>query len=54
MRKTGLTEPGSFDVFYLVVNSASTKDIDGARKIFNDLSKISAILQEDAAQGDEQ
>ena len=54
------TEPGSFDVFYLLVNSASAKDIDGARKIFNDLSDISAILQEDASQqvdtsqGDEQ
>jgi serine-type D-Ala-D-Ala carboxypeptidase/endopeptidase (penicillin-binding protein 4) len=52
-------EPSRFHVFYLVVNGATAKDIDGALKVFNDLSDISAILQEDASeqggasQGDE-
>jgi serine-type D-Ala-D-Ala carboxypeptidase/endopeptidase (penicillin-binding protein 4) len=53
-------ESSRFHVFYLVVNGATTKDIDGALGVFNDLSDISAILQEHtseqggAPQGDEQ
>jgi serine-type D-Ala-D-Ala carboxypeptidase/endopeptidase (penicillin-binding protein 4) len=53
-------EPGRFHVFYLVINGATAKDIEGALKVFNDLSDISAILQEDASeqrgasQGDDQ
>ncbi len=41
--------PGRYHVFYLVVNGASAQDIDEALKVFNDLSDISAILQEDAS-----
>jgi serine-type D-Ala-D-Ala carboxypeptidase/endopeptidase (penicillin-binding protein 4) len=53
-------EPGRFHVFYLVVNGATAQDIDGALQVFNDLSDIAAILQEDASrradasQGDQQ
>lgn len=43
------TDPGRFRVFYLVVNGASAEDIDEATEVFNDLSDISAILQEDAS-----
>jgi D-alanyl-D-alanine carboxypeptidase/D-alanyl-D-alanine-endopeptidase (penicillin-binding protein 4) len=42
-------EPDRFHVFYLVVNGATAKDIGGALKVFNDLSDISALLQEDAS-----
>jgi D-alanyl-D-alanine carboxypeptidase/D-alanyl-D-alanine-endopeptidase (penicillin-binding protein 4) len=46
-------EPGKFHVFYLVVNGASAQNIDDALKVFNDLSDIAAILQQDAShQGD--
>ena len=48
------TEPGRFHVFYLVVNGATAQNIDDALKVFNDLSDIAALLQEDASQGDEQ
>ena len=40
--------PGRYHVFYLVVNGASAQNIDDALKVFNDLSNIAAILQEDA------
>jgi len=43
------TKPGHFHVFYLVVNGASAENIDEVLKVFNDLSDISAILQEDAS-----
>ena len=42
-------EPGRYHVFYLVVNGASAQNIDEALKVFNDLSDIAAILQEDAS-----
>ena len=42
-------EPGHYHVFYLVVNGASAQSIDEVLKVFNDLSDISAILQEDAS-----
>ena len=42
-------KPGRYHVFYLVVNSASAQDIEDALKVFNDLSEIAAILQEDAS-----
>jgi serine-type D-Ala-D-Ala carboxypeptidase/endopeptidase (penicillin-binding protein 4) len=42
-------EPGKFHVFYLVVNGATTQNIGEVLKVFNDLSDIAAILQEDAA-----
>ena len=48
------TEPGRFHVFYLVVNGATAQNIDDALKVFNDLSDIAALLQEDTSQGDEQ
>ena len=41
---------GRFHVFYLVVNGAAAQNIDDALKIFNDLSEISANLQENTAQ----
>jgi serine-type D-Ala-D-Ala carboxypeptidase/endopeptidase (penicillin-binding protein 4) len=53
-------EPDKFHVFYLVVNDASTQSIDEVLKVFNDLSDIAAILQQDAShqgeasRGDEQ
>jgi serine-type D-Ala-D-Ala carboxypeptidase/endopeptidase (penicillin-binding protein 4) len=42
-------ESGRFHVFYLVVNGATAQNIDDALKVFNDLSDIAALLQEDAA-----
>ena len=42
-------KPGQFHVFYLVVNSASAKNVEEALKIFNDVNDIAAILQEDAS-----
>ena len=42
-------QPGRFHAFYLVVNGAVAKDIDDALRVFNDLSDISALLQEDAS-----
>ena len=42
-------KPGRYPVFYLVVNGASAQNIDDALKVFNDLSEIAAILQEDAS-----
>jgi serine-type D-Ala-D-Ala carboxypeptidase/endopeptidase (penicillin-binding protein 4) len=42
-------DPGHFHVFYLVVNGATAQNIDDALHIFNDLSDIAALLQEDAA-----
>lgn len=53
-------EDGRYHVFYLVVNGATAGSIDDVLKIFNDLSDISANLQEnparqgEASQGDEQ
>jgi len=43
------TGPGHFHVFYLVVNGASAQNIDDVLKVFNDLSDIAAILQEDSS-----
>ena len=40
---------GHFHVFYLVVNDTTAQNIDDALKVFNDLSDIGALLQEDAA-----
>jgi D-alanyl-D-alanine carboxypeptidase/D-alanyl-D-alanine-endopeptidase (penicillin-binding protein 4) len=42
-------ESGRFHVFYLVVNGATAQNIDDALKVFNDLSDVAALLQEDAA-----
>jgi D-alanyl-D-alanine carboxypeptidase/D-alanyl-D-alanine-endopeptidase (penicillin-binding protein 4) len=42
-------KPGQFHVFYLVVNSASAKNVEEVLKIFNDVNDIAAILQEDAS-----
>ena len=42
-------EPGRYHVFYLVVNGASAQSVDEILKVFNDLSDIAAILQEDAS-----
>jgi serine-type D-Ala-D-Ala carboxypeptidase/endopeptidase (penicillin-binding protein 4) len=42
-------KPGHFHVFYLVVNDAMAQNIDDALKVFNDLSDIGALLQEDAS-----
>ena len=42
-------EPGRYHVFYLVVNGASAQSIDEILKVFNDLSDIAVILQEDAS-----
>jgi D-alanyl-D-alanine carboxypeptidase/D-alanyl-D-alanine-endopeptidase (penicillin-binding protein 4) len=42
-------EPGRYHVFYLVVNGASVQNIEEALQVFNDLSEIAAILQEDAS-----
>ncbi len=44
------TEPGSFHVFYLVVNGATAQDINDALQIFNERADISAALQEDVSQ----
>jgi D-alanyl-D-alanine carboxypeptidase/D-alanyl-D-alanine-endopeptidase (penicillin-binding protein 4) len=43
-------EPGRYHPFYLVVNGAAAQNIDDALNVFNDLSDIAAILQEDASQ----
>ena len=43
------TKPGHFHVFYLVVNGAKAQNIGEVIKVFNDLSAISAVLQEDAS-----
>jgi serine-type D-Ala-D-Ala carboxypeptidase/endopeptidase (penicillin-binding protein 4) len=40
-------KPGHFHVFYLVVNGAEAQNIGEVLKVFNDLSDISAIRQED-------
>jgi serine-type D-Ala-D-Ala carboxypeptidase/endopeptidase (penicillin-binding protein 4) len=42
-------EPGQFHAFYLVVNGAKAKNIEGALKIFNNVNDIAAILQEEAS-----
>ncbi len=41
--------PGRYHVFYLVVNGVPTQNIDEVLKVFNDLSDIAAILQQDAS-----
>jgi D-alanyl-D-alanine carboxypeptidase/D-alanyl-D-alanine-endopeptidase (penicillin-binding protein 4) len=42
-------KPGHFHVFYLVVNGAKAKNIEGALEIFDDVNNIAAILQQDAS-----
>src|SRR5215213_9431588 len=42
-------KPGHFHVFYLVVNGARAQNIDDALKVFNDLSDIAVLMQEDAS-----
>lgn len=42
-------KPGRYNVFYLVVNGASVQNIGEALQVFDDLSEIAAILQEDAS-----
>jgi D-alanyl-D-alanine carboxypeptidase/D-alanyl-D-alanine-endopeptidase (penicillin-binding protein 4) len=42
-------KPGRFHVFYLVVNDASVQSVDQVLKVFNDLSDIAAIRQEEAS-----
>jgi D-alanyl-D-alanine carboxypeptidase/D-alanyl-D-alanine-endopeptidase (penicillin-binding protein 4) len=42
-------KPGRFHVFYLVVNDARAQNIDEVLEVFNDLSDIAAIRQEDAS-----
>ena len=44
------TEPGSFHVFYLVVNSATVQNIEEVLKVGTDVSDIAAIRQEEALQ----
>jgi serine-type D-Ala-D-Ala carboxypeptidase/endopeptidase (penicillin-binding protein 4) len=41
--------PGHYHVFYLVVNGATAQNIDDALKVFNDLSDIAALIQQDAS-----
>ncbi len=43
------TKPGHFHIFYLVVNGATAKNIQEVLKVFDDLSDIAVILQEDAS-----
>jgi len=45
-------KPGHFHVFYLVVNGATAENIQDALKVFDDLSDISAIMQEEASRGE--
>jgi D-alanyl-D-alanine carboxypeptidase/D-alanyl-D-alanine-endopeptidase (penicillin-binding protein 4) len=42
-------KPGRFHVFYLVVNGARAKNVEGAIKILNEVNNIAAILQQDAS-----
>ena len=42
-------EPGRFHAFYLVVNGARAKNVQGALKIFDDVNDIGAILQQDVS-----
>jgi serine-type D-Ala-D-Ala carboxypeptidase/endopeptidase (penicillin-binding protein 4) len=42
-------KPGHFHVFYLVVNGARAKNVEGAIKILNEVNNIAAILQQDAS-----
>ena len=41
--------PGHYHVFYLVVNDAIAQNISEVLKVFNDLSDITAIIQQDAS-----
>jgi D-alanyl-D-alanine carboxypeptidase/D-alanyl-D-alanine-endopeptidase (penicillin-binding protein 4) len=41
--------PGHYHVFYLVVNGAIAQNISEVLKVFNDLSDITAIIQQDAS-----
>jgi D-alanyl-D-alanine carboxypeptidase/D-alanyl-D-alanine-endopeptidase (penicillin-binding protein 4) len=43
-------KPDQFYVFDLVVNSAAVQGINGVLDVYNDISNISALLQEQAAQ----
>ena len=43
-------KPGTFHVFYLVVNGARAKDIEGAIEILNEVNDMAATLQQDAPQ----
>jgi D-alanyl-D-alanine carboxypeptidase/D-alanyl-D-alanine-endopeptidase (penicillin-binding protein 4) len=45
-------KPGHFHVFYLVVNGATAENIQDVLKVFDDLSDISAIMQEEASRGE--
>jgi D-alanyl-D-alanine carboxypeptidase/D-alanyl-D-alanine-endopeptidase (penicillin-binding protein 4) len=47
------TKPGHFHVFYLVVNGALAENIDEVLEVFDDLSEITAIRQEDASNQEE-
>jgi serine-type D-Ala-D-Ala carboxypeptidase/endopeptidase (penicillin-binding protein 4) len=42
-------KPGTFHVFYLVVNGAKARNINDALEIFNNVNDISAILQEESS-----
>ena len=42
--------PGHFHVFYLVVNGARAKNVEGAIEILNEVNNLAAILQQDASQ----
>jgi hypothetical protein len=42
-------KPGHFHVFYLVVNGARAKNVEGAIKILNEVNNMAAILQQDAS-----
>jgi serine-type D-Ala-D-Ala carboxypeptidase/endopeptidase (penicillin-binding protein 4) len=43
------TSSGHYHVFYLVVNGATAQNIDDALKVFNDLSDIAVLIQQDAS-----
>jgi hypothetical protein len=40
-------KPGTFHVFYLVVNGARADNVNEVLEVFNNVNAISAILQEE-------
>ena len=42
-------KPGTFHVFYLMVNGARADNVNGALEVFNNVNDISALLQEESS-----